>query len=105
MRSRVLQVLIVLSLIVFAFSVAQAQDVASVTGTVTDPTGAVIPGSSVELSNPSRGLSFKQSTDTLGVYRFASVPTGNGFKITVSHEGFAVREISDITLSVGITRT
>lgn len=105
MRSRVQQALIVLSLIVSACSVAQAQDVASIIGTVVDPTGAVIPGSTVELSNPSRGLSFNQTTDNLGIFRFASVPTGSGYKITVSHGGFAVREISDITLSVGITRT
>ena len=34
---------------------AQNQESASLTGTVTDATGAVIPGASIELANPSTG--------------------------------------------------
>jgi len=34
---------------------AQSQETASLTGTVTDATGAVISGASIELANPSTG--------------------------------------------------
>ena len=82
-----------------------AQDSSSLTGVVTDPTGAVIPGAVVTLSNPSTGVSYNQTTDSLGTYRFLNVPAAKGYKISVSHDGFAVAVISDVTLSVGITRT
>ena len=82
-----------------------SQDSSSMTGVVTDPTGAVIPGTVVTLSNPSTGVSYTQTTDSLGTYRFLNVPAGKGYKATFSHDGFAVAQISDVTLSVGITRT
>jgi hypothetical protein len=82
-----------------------AQDSSSVTGVVTDPTGAVIPGVRVVLSNPLTGAAFSQATDNLGSYRFSSVSSGSGYTLTFTREGFAARKISDVTLSVGITRT
>ena len=75
------------------------------TGVVTDSTGAVIPGTTVTLSNPSTGVSFTQTTDSRGSYRFANVPPGPGYKAAFSHDGFSVMQLSDIALAVTITRT
>ena len=95
-----------LSVIVLAFSaLLPAQDNSSMTGVVTDPTGAVLPGAVVRLSNPSTGATFTQTTDNLGSYRFPNVPPGPGYKATFAHDGFSIAEVSDITLGVGITRT
>jgi hypothetical protein len=105
MRGRLWRHILVLSAIFVVALYSNAQDQASITGSVADSTGAVIPGSTVVLSDPSRGLSFKQTTDSLGLYRFMSVPTGTGYQITATREGFAVGRISDITLSIGLTRT
>ena len=82
-----------------------AQDSSSMTGVVTDATGAVIPGAVVTLSNPSTGAIFTQTTDNLGSYRFSSVPPNPGYKVSFAHPGFSTREFSGITLSVAITRT
>ena len=82
-----------------------AQDSASMTGLVSDTTGAVLPGVSVTLSNASTGATFTQTTDNIGSYRFANVPPGRGYKATFALAGFTPSEISNITLSVGITRT
>lgn len=82
-----------------------AQDSASITGNVTDPTGAVIPGTSVVLANSSTGISFKQKTDGQGSYRFSSVPPGPGYTLTFTHEGFSTSQLRDLALTVGITRT
>src|SRR5208283_4091491 len=79
-----------------------AQDNSSMTGVVTDPTGAVIPGAVVTLSNPSTGATFTQTTDELGSYRFPSVPAGTGYKVTFTRSGFTRAEFSDITLSVAV---
>lgn len=83
----------------------RAQDSASVTGVVTDPTGAVLPGTVVTLSNPSTGVTFTQTTDNIGSFRFANVPPTTGYKATFTHPGFATEEVSGITLAVGVTRT
>jgi hypothetical protein len=103
MRTQVVRVAL---LIVLSFAVVvSAQDSSSMTGVVTDSTGAVIPGVVVTLSNSSTGLSFTQTTDSRGSYRFANVPPNPGYTATFSLEGFTKTQISDISLTVLITRT
>ena len=93
-------------LVPVAFSLlAAAQNNSSMTGVVRDSSGAVIPEVAITLSNPSLGVSFKQTTDNHGSYTFLNLPPNSGYKATFSHEGFANSDISDIVLSVGITRT
>ena len=84
---------------------AVAQDNAAMTGTVTDTTGAVIPGATVTLTNPSKGDKFTQVADSKGSYRFANVPPNKGYTATFSQPGFANVTFSNLTLAVGITRT
>jgi hypothetical protein len=103
-RKLLLPGLLAVSVVFFALT-SHAQDYASVTGVVTDPSGALVPGVSVMLSNPSTAAKFIQTTDNLGSYRFTSVPPSPNYKLTFTHEGFAVAVVLDITLSVGITRT
>jgi hypothetical protein len=86
-------------------AVLLAQDSSSMTGVVTDATGAVIPGAVVTLSNPSTGVTFTQTTDNSGSYRFPSVAPGPGYRATFTHDGFSPALVSDITLNVGLTRT
>ena len=83
----------------------RAQDNASMTGTVTDATGAVIPGATVTLTNPSQGLSYTQTTSGQGSYRFANIQPNSGYTATFSHAGFADRLVKNLTLTVGTTRT
>src|SRR6185437_13922991 len=83
----------------------RAQDSSSMTGVVTDATGAVIPGTTVTLTNALNGSSFTQTTDSKGSYRFANVPPAQGYVATFTHDGFSVAKISDIALNVGVTRT
>lgn len=95
-----------LLVMVLSFCVALlAQDSSSMTGVVTDPTGAVIPGTVVTLSNPSTGVTFTQTTDNLGTYRFLNVPPAPGYKVIFTHDGFSIAQVSDISLSVAVTRT
>jgi len=82
-----------------------AQDSSSMTGVVTDATGAVIPGTVVTLSNSLTGVSFTQTTDNFGSYRFLKVPPNSGYKASFVHSGFTTEVVSDIILSVAITRT
>lgn len=83
----------------------QAQNNSSMTGSVTDATGAVLSGSTVTLTNAHTGARFTQTTDAQGSYRFANVPPAPGYTATFSHEGFASVTVQDIALQVGSTRT
>ena len=67
-------------------SSAQTQ-VATVFGTVTDPRGAVIPGSQVTISSQSTGLKRTEVTDTTGQYRFAGLPAGS-YGLRTDKQGF-----------------
>ncbi len=59
-----------------------------VTGTVTDPNGAVIPGATVELSNPVSGYSRSVTTDSTGDYRFYNLPFDQ-YTLTARSSNFA----------------
>jgi hypothetical protein len=82
-----------------------AQDAASLVGTVTDASGAVIPGATVELLNPATGRVYKTVTGENGGYSFADVAPGPGYKETVSRDGFRTTVLTGVYLNVASTRT
>ncbi|MEZ5396221.1 MAG: TonB-dependent receptor [Bryobacterales bacterium] len=60
---------------------------AQLVGRVTDPSGAVIPGASVTLTNVGSGVAQTAQTGPQGYYRFPLLPPGN-YEIAVQSEGF-----------------
>lgn len=82
-----------------------AQDVASITGVVTDQSGAVIPNVSVTLTGTATGATYKAETNAVGSYTIVSVPPGPGYRMTFTHEGFKPFVVTDIYLNVSTTRT
>jgi hypothetical protein len=91
--------------IFFAPAALKAQDSSSMTGVVTDATGAAIPGAVVTLTNKTTAQHFTGSTDKTGTYHFLNVPPGPGYVETIAHAGFSSLDINDIYLAVGDTRT
>lgn len=73
---------------------------ASVGGTVTDETGAVIPGASVVLVNVERGSEQEVSTNEAGNYVYPDITPGT-YTVRVSSDGFATQEITDLQVQVG----
>jgi hypothetical protein len=67
---------------------AQAQSAGTVRGTVTDPSGAVIPNASVHLTNDVSGFDRTATTDGVGQFSFPNVPF-NPYKITATAPGFS----------------
>jgi hypothetical protein len=59
----------------------------TLTGNVTDPSGAVIPGAKVEALNVGTGAARQTTTDVRGVYQFSTLLPGI-YKITVSAQSF-----------------
>ena len=99
-------VLLALCAFVLAFTpVSRAQDVASITGTVTDATGAVVPGVSITLENAATGVTYKAETDAEGSYTITKVSPGPGYTVTFTHAGFSPFVITGLYLNVNSTRT
>ena len=67
---------------------AQGGNAGAVRGTVTDPSGAVVPNAAVHLTNAASGFSRSASTDALGQFEISNVPF-NPYRITVTANGFA----------------
>jgi hypothetical protein len=82
-----------------------AQDVATLNGLVKDSTGALVPGTSVVLSNPSTGSKYTTTTNSEGFYRFTEIPAGPGYKVVFTHSGFAAYAVLGVYLDVANTRT
>src|SRR5215469_4448309 len=72
----------------------------TVFGTVTDSTGAVIPGAQVAILNQSTGLKRSTPTDTNGQYRLAGLPPGM-YTIRAEKEKFQTDVLEGIALSSG----
>jgi hypothetical protein len=86
-------------------SLVYAQTSATVNGVVTDPSGAVIPGVAVTISNPATGVRYDVKTDSAGSYRFSNVPPGPGYVMEFSGQGFAPYKVSDVYVNVANART
>src|SRR5580698_9391734 len=77
----------------------KAQDVASLTGVVTDASGAVVPGVSVELLNTTTNAIYKATTNNVGSYTILNAPPGPSYKLTFSLSGFKSEVVTDLYLS------
>ena len=73
-------------LVLFA-AIAVAQTGGSISGTIKDPTGAVVPGAIVTLKHNTLATEIMTVTDGRGVYSFPNVPVGR-YNLTVELEGF-----------------
>ncbi|MFZ0274421.1 MAG: TonB-dependent receptor [Acidobacteriaceae bacterium] len=93
---------------------AQAGAAGNISGTVTDPTGAVLPGATVTIQNPVSQYQRSVKTDNAGHFGFANVPP-NSYHMTVTMTGFGtyVHDVDlkgtgvtvPVTLTVGTTAT
>lgn len=76
-----------------ALSVASAQTITgSITGTVSDPSGAVIPDVKVTATNTGTNVPFETTSNAEGLYRFPFLPVGN-YTVTVEGKGFKKSQI------------
>src|SRR5262249_5157215 len=84
-----------------SFSVtAHAQSAASITGTVKDSTGGVVPDAKVTISNPNQAISQVAQTNSDGVFIFPQLPPGE-YIILVEKPGFKRVEKSHVIVSTG----
>src|SRR5688572_10067394 len=105
MRIRMPLVILLLSLAFPAINWAQTQITTGVIqGTVTDETGAQLPGVTIEARNVGTNLTRTQTSAADGRYVFLQLPPGN-YRLTFTLPGFATLVRQDIELTVGQTLT
>ena len=94
-----------LSLLLFllVFSVAAlAQETATITGTVSDPTGASVPGATVLITNGSTGVSRTVTTNQSGEYNAPDLNIGT-YSVKVNMPGFKAYDRTGVVLNVNAT--
>jgi len=80
---------------------AQSGSAGTLHGTVTDPSGAVVPGATVHLTHATSGFSRTATTDATGQFSFSNVPF-DPYQLEVSARGFAsLVQITSIDSAVG----
>src|SRR5579862_1422734 len=75
------------------------QDTASITGTVTDPSGAAIPGAQVTLTSTEKGIKHAAASNASGDYLFSALPIGS-YDLMVAAPGFKKYQAAGIVLRV-----
>lgn len=100
MRNRLSAVLSALVVLCMAFAVHAQSFRGSIQGTVTDATGAAIPGAQVKITSPGTGLTRTVSTNDLGGYIASELPLGI-YNVTVEREGFRSLTLTKVSVSVG----
>src|ERR1051326_5973646 len=80
----------------------------SVTGTVVDPSGAVVSNATVEIRNPVSGFGRRTGTDASGKFTIPNVPF-NPYHLTVTGQGFNsysrdidVRSVVPVNVSISL---
>src|SRR5215471_16503040 len=99
MRGLLLAVFIFLIALSNCFGQASAIN-GQIEGTVTDPSGAVVPGVTVIIENVNTGLQRELKTDNSGFYRFTVLPLGT-YRLKVIASGFAEETHSGIVVEAG----
>jgi hypothetical protein len=98
--SRTLWFAIAAAVVLLSASLLQAQvDTGSITGTVTDASGAVVSGANVKLTNEGTNAELTTAAGSGGEYKFSPVRIGN-YSLTASFQGFQTTTQRHVTVNV-----
>src|SRR6266496_2757877 len=97
---------IVFSALVFLWTVLVFGQgpVGTLTGTITDPAGAVIAGAAVVATNTATGVETSATTTGTGTYTMPYLPAGT-YKVRVTSPGFRTATVENVVLRVAQTQT
>jgi hypothetical protein len=88
-------------LLLLALPACAQLETGSITGRVTDSSGAIIPGAQVTLVNIGTNLTLQGSSNSDGIFEFPALQPGK-YSVTAQHKGFSV-SITTLDLNVGDT--
>src|ERR687895_1757558 len=98
--------LLIVGLVLFIGQIAtQAQTAGSISGTVTDGSGALVPGASVTVKGEA-GQEYTATTNKDGVYTIPGVPAGTPtYTVSVTAPGFKTSVVSNVKVDVATPAT
>jgi hypothetical protein len=88
------------ALLVFAAQASAQVTGATLTGTITDKSGAVMPNVQVSITNTATGITQIVTSDSAGLYSVPNLIPG-AYELTIQAQGFEVIKRTGITLTVG----
>jgi hypothetical protein len=91
--------IIAISAIVLTTAASYAQSTATLSGSITDPSGAVVPGAQVTVHGIATGVDRVVTSDSAGNYTVPSLLPGN-YSVTVQVSGFAAYKLASVSLEV-----
>ena len=97
-------ILMTMALLLVFLPFAHAQTEATVSGTVQDPSGAVIPGAQVTLTNEATRDTRQATSNATGFFAFPALIPGT-YTVKATMKGFVPKEITGIVLHAGDSRT
>jgi Carboxypeptidase regulatory-like domain len=89
-------ILVILSLVFPALSLHAATG-GGISGTVADPTGAVVAGATLKLINTAQQTIYQVASDRQGLYGFPNLPVGL-YDLTITAPGFASQKKTNLTV-------
>ena len=96
-------VIVLVSLLTVVSAVGQSLTSGDLAGTVTDPSGAVVPGAQVTVKSNESGNTQTRTTNSQGYYRFPLMPPG-AYTITVAASGFqSAQQQANVAVGQAIT--
>jgi len=96
-----MQRLLVVFLMCLNFALAQSER-GAITGTVTDSTGAIVPGARVTIKNTQTGVTTTFPATETGDYTVPGLPVGT-YTVRVERDGFKPSSVTGIQLNAGVT--
>lgn len=96
LRARFAVFALFVSLVPYNLVLAQSLTSGTIEGKVTDPTGAVIPGATVDIENPVSGFKQSATTNAAGNFSFQNVPF-NPYHLRATAKGFETVQ-EDVTV-------
>jgi len=90
------------TLAVLSLSVSLSAQVlkGSISGTATDPQGAVLSGAQIKATNLATGATFNTTSDSSGLFRFNLIPAGE-YKVEISASGFRTAVQNNVGVVAG----
>src|SRR6266481_2566492 len=101
-KSAIVVVLVIVALIGFAHQGYSQTETGQITGSVLDPTGAVIPNAKVTVKSVSTGLERQTATTTAGTYTVTNLQPGR-YTVTAEAPGFSsIQQMADVTVGARV---
>ncbi len=104
MKSAVVKLTTAIALVVMINLTTFGQVTSSLSGTVTDPNGAVVNGAVIEVKNTTTGAEFRATSSGSGVYTVPSLGAGT-YNVNISAAGFKQVVVRDTKIDAGVPAT